>query len=530
MRHALSADAMRAAETEAVACGHATLGALMERAGAAVASEVTSRVPGGPVLVACGPGNNGGDGWVAARLLTEAGRAVRVVAVRAPEELPEPAREAARRALEAGVAWSVASDLPVDGSPAAGTRDSIGGVAVAVDAVFGFGFRGPARGAAARLIAMLEELRIAGATVVAADVPSGVCSDTGVVEGPAVRATVTVTFSALKPGLLIEPGRSHAGDVVVADLGLPAEVMDVHVTADVPTRADMRPLLPVSRPDDHKGSRGRIAIVAGSRAYGGAAVLAAQGALRMGAGYVYVVTPEPSADAVRVVLPNVIVRAVAADSDGALADPAAVMDALAEADAVVVGPGLTTAPAVRTLVKRLLRELSVPLLLDADALNVLAGELEVLGETTAPLVLTPHPGEAARLLGTNVVRVQSDRLAAAAALAASAPHADAVCLLKGPGTIVAPGCRAGGRAEDARPAIICTGNAGLARAGSGDVLSGMIGALLAQGLTPVAAASLGAYLHGRAAEIGTARLTETCFASTDIVGFLTDAVREVSAG
>jgi len=530
MRHALSADAMRAAETEAVGSGYSTLAALMERAGAAVASEVTSRVPAGPVLVACGPGNNGGDGWVAARLLAEVGRAVRVVAVRPPDELSEPAREAAQRAVATGVPWSFASDLPAADSLVAGTRDPLGEVAGAVDAIFGFGFRGPARGAAAGLIGVLEALRAAGATVVAVDLPSGVCSDTGTAEGPAVRATVTVTFSALKPGLLIEPGRSHAGDVVVADLGLPAELVRAHATVDIPGCLDIRRLLPVSRPDDHKGSRGRVAVVAGSRAYGGAAVLAAQGALRMGAGYVYVVTPASAADAVRVALPNVIVRALAADTDGALADPAEVMEALVDVDAVVAGPGLTIAPAVDTLVRRLLRELPVPLLLDADALNVLAGDLEVVGDRIARLVLTPHPGEAARLLGTDVARVQSDRLAAASALAAVVTRADVACVLKGPGTIVAPGCGAGERRAGPRPAIICAGNAGLARAGSGDVLAGMIGTLLARGLASSDAASLGVYLHGRAAEIGTARLTEMCFTSTDIVGFLTDAVREVSAG
>lgn len=525
MRYALSAEAMRAAEQEAVdlgCCG--SLAGLMDRAGMVLAAEVIARLPGGPIAIACGPGNNGGDGWVAARLLAGEGRNVRVVALRAPEGLAEPARSAAERAVAAGVEWRLAERLHVDD----GLSEFFAGTAVIVDAVFGFGFHGTVRGAAAGVLdAIAETAALAEADgcpaplVISADVPSGVDSDTGAVAGPAVRADVTVAFSALKPGLLIFPGAGHAGDVVVADIGVPGDIIERNASLEVPGPGDLRGLLPLPRPDDHKGSRGRVAIVAGSRAYAGAAILAAWGALRMGAGYVYVIAPEPVAAVVISALPNVIVRAVPADVSGAPGDPLAVLAALADADAVVAGPGLTTASGVGILVRELVARAPLPTVLDADALNVLADDTAVLASRQGPLLLTPHPGEAARLLGMDVADVQSDRVLAATRLADVCPGTDAACLLKGPRTIVAGG---------GRPALVLAGNAGLARAGSGDVLSGMLGTLLAQGLSPFDAAVLGAYVHGRAAEYGTARLTETCFTSSDIVDFLPDAVRELLGG
>jgi len=521
MRYALSAEAMRAAEQEAVdlgCCG--TLAELMDRAGMALAAEVIARVPGGPVAIVCGPGNNGGDGWVAARLLAGEGRDVRVVALRAPEELAEPARSAAERASASGVEWRLAERLLAD----EGLGEFFAGAAAVVDAVFGFGFHGPVRGEAAEVLDAIAGAAAAGCTaplVISADVPSGVDSDTGAVTGPAVRADVTVTFSALKPGLLIFPGAAHAGDVVVADIGVPVGIIGRDASLEVPGSGDLLPLLPLPRPEDHKGSRGRVAIVAGSRAYAGAAILAARGALRMGAGYVYVIAPEPVAAVVIAALPNVIVRAVPADVSGAPGDPKAMLAALADADAVVAGPGLTTASGVGTLVRELVARVPLPTVLDADALNVLADDAAVLTSRQGPLLLTPHPGEAARLLGLDVADVQADRIAAASRLADVCPGTDAACLLKGPRTIVAGG---------GRPVLVLAGNAGLARAGSGDVLSGMLGTLLAQGLAPREAAVLGAYLHGRAAEYGTACLTETCFTSSDIVDFLPDAVRELLGG
>jgi len=507
MRYALAADVMRAAEDEAVAAGTTTIGALMERAGAALADEVMRRVPSGIVVVACGPGNNGGDGWVAARLLRERGRDVLVLAADPSGMRSGEAAAAARVALDAGVAWKPLAD-------ADGMRTALSEAEVVLDAVFGFGFAGPARDPYASLIAAIGG---SGATIISADVPSGVDSDTGAVRGPAIRADVTVTFSATKPGLLIYPGAAHAGDVVVADLGIAHDLLARPGAVELPEPADLRALLPPTHPDDHKGSRGRVAVVAGSLAYAGAAVLTAMGALRLGAGYVCVVVPDSIADVVRAQLPNVIVRSVPSAADGSIAEAGSVLAAVADADAVVAGPGLTTGAGVVAAVRALLGDSTAPLLLDADALNVLTGDIGPLLNRQAPTLVTPHPGEAARLLGATTERVQADRLSAAAGLTGPA----LACLLKGPRSVVA---------ASGRQSLVLAGNAGLARAGSGDVLAGMVGTLMAQRLNPFDAAMLGAHLHGRAAELGTAELTETCFTSTDIVRFVPAAVRELLGG
>jgi NAD(P)H-hydrate epimerase len=506
MRFALTGAQMRAVEDRVVAEGMAALGDLMQRAGTALAAEVAECTTPGPIVVVCGPGNNGGDGWVAARVLHGAGRTVCVLSLVAPESLRAEAAEAAGAALAAGVPFGV---VGVDGTHSAFTD-----AAVVVDALFGIGFHGQMREPAAGVARAIAR---SGAYVVSADVPSGIDADTGVACEGAVCADTTVTFTAPKPGLLIYPGAACAGTVTVADVGIPESMVPAPGVLEVPDTADMLALMPHSRPDDHKGTRGRVAIVAGSRAYAGAAVLAAQGAIRMGVGYVTVVVPDGIANVLHTSLPGVIVRAVPATPDGSIARVDAVMSAVGDADVVVAGPGLTTAPGIGEVVHALVTGVRVPLVLDADALNALRGD-DLRATREAPLVLTPHPGEAARLLRTGTAEVQADRVAAASALAGDAR----VCLLKGARSIVA--------GPDGRRALVLAGNAGLARAGSGDVLTGMLGGLLGRGVDPFDAALLAAHLHGRAAELGCARLTEMCFTSADIATFLPDAVREVECG
>lgn len=498
MRYALTAEQMRAIEKRAVDEGLVTLSELMSRAGATLAAEVAERVPAGPVTVVCGSGNNGGDGWVAARLLRQRGRVCRVVAVTPPDRLSGEARDAANAALADAVRWE-----PL------GPETSLAHEACVVDAVFGFGFHGEAREPHA---SALELIGASDAFVIATDIPSGISSDTGAAVDQAVRADVTVTFTALKPGLLLYPGAAHAGEVVVTDIGIPGEWPRLEDALEVPEAVDVRSIVPWPTPEDHKGSRGRVALITGSSKYPGAAVLATRGAMRLGPGFVVAVVPETIADIVRSSAPNILVRPVRADEEGAVASAEEVMAAIEDADAVVVGPGLTTGGAVAELVGRLLAELDVPLLLDADALNVLQAPPV---PRRAPLLITPHPGEASRLLHSSSEDVQRDRMAASAALA----HNGTTCLLKGARTLVS---------AEGRRAVIAAGNAGLARAGSGDVLSGMLGTLLAQGVPAYDAAVAGAFLHGRAAEYGTRELTETCFTSADIERFLPDAVREVA--
>jgi NAD(P)H-hydrate epimerase len=503
MQYALTAAQMRGVEDAAVASGLVTLDELMARAGSAVAGTVASRVPEGPVVVVCGPGNNGGDGWVAAQRLTESGRECRVITAVAPAELKAEAGRAAAGAIAAGVSWEPASEP---------WRAALASAASIIDAVFGFGFHGVARDPYADL---LRAITASSAFVVAVDVPSGVDADTGAVEGPAARADVTVTFTAPKRGLVLYPGASWAGDIAVAEIGIPLPGESVAGALELPAPVDLAPVFPWPMPQDHKGSRGRVAIVAGSSTYPGTAVLAARGAARLGVGFTVAVVPEPIGDIVRSAGPNWLVRAMPADENGAFADTEAVLGAVADADAIVVGPGLTTTGAIPDLVRALVERTCVPLVLDADALNAFPSVVTSRAPRSAPVMITPHPGEAARLLGITNEAVQADRVAASAALCGEGM----VCLLKGARTMVA---------GEGRQAVIMAGNEGLARAGSGDVLAGMLGALLAQKVGAYDAAVLGATLHGRAADHGVRYLTTTCFTSADITDFLPDAVREVA--
>lgn len=506
MRYALDAARMRAAEEAAVADGGVTIAGLMDRAGSALADEVRRRWPEGGVVVVCGPGNNGGDGWAAARLLHGERRAVAVLALGDPAALAGEAAAAARAAIDAGVAWQPAA-------PGA-SEHVFDGASVVIDAVFGFGFRGPVREPYA---SVLDAIAASGVPVISADVPSGVDSDTGQTDIRAVRATVTVTFSALKPGLLIQPGAACAGEIVVTHLGVKPGLLAPPGALELPDPQDLAPLLPLPRATDHKGSRGRVAVVAGSRAYSGAAVFAVRGALRMGAGYVYALVPGSIAEVLRVAAPGAIVRELPSAEDGSLSAGADVLAAVADADAVVVGPGLTTGPGAASTVRALISGYAGPIVLDADALNVCASDDAALASRIAPTLLTPHPGELARLLGIRTDDVQADRVASAGAMAG----AGRVCMLKGPGTIVA---------GEARRAMVTAGNAGLARAGTGDVLAGMLGTLLAQGVDTFDAAVLGAHLHGRAGDAGAAVLTQTCLTAADLDTFLPEAVRELLGG
>jgi ADP-dependent NAD(P)H-hydrate dehydratase / NAD(P)H-hydrate epimerase len=411
---------------------------LIGRAAAAVARQAVAMLGGTygrRVVVVAGKGNNGNDGREAARRLRRRGvRVAEVDAVGAPERLP-------------------ASDL-------------------VIDAAYGTGFRGE-----------YAPPDLAGAPVLAVDIPSGVDGLTGAVAGGAVRADRTVTFAALKPGLLFHPGRALAGLVVTADIGLDVRVAGGDA-AGLVEGADVARWLPPRQADSHKW-RAAVVIVAGSPGMTGAAHLAARAAQRAGAGMVRVASPGLEHDAA---LPTEAVG---------IAVPAAGWDArvLAELDragALVVGPGLGRGAATGAAVHQVVATAPLPLVIDGDGLAALEGRAaDVVGTREAPTILTPHDGEFARLAGH---APGADRIAAARGLARDT---GAVVLLKGPTTVCAH--------PDGRAHLSTSGDARLATAGTGDVLSGIVGALLAQGVQPLEAASAGAWLHGRAAEQGPAR-------------------------
>ena len=452
---------------------------LMESAGRAVAEAALElRPPGAAVDVLVGPGSNGGDGLVAARHLHLLGVVVRALCAADPAALRGDAGANAARARAAGV-------------PLQAFAPELAPAPLLVDALFGTGLARAVEGTAARAIAWIEAARRAGSRVLAVDLPSGLDADTGQPLGEAVRADATLTLGLPKLGLAQEPGRSLAGRVRVARIGIADAGPGLRPDAELWTRRGAGGRLPARPRAGHKGSFGHVLVVAGSVGKTGAAALAAAGAGRSGAGLVTVACPAGLNDvleglcteAMTAPVPDTKERCFAAAAEDALL-------ALAEArDAVALGPGIGTHPETVSLVRSLAARLERPLVLDADGLNALGPAVGVLKARRAPSILTPHPGEAARLLGISTQEVNRDRVGAARRLAEAS---GGVVLLKGAASVIA--------APDGRVVLNPTGGPALASGGTGDVLTGVVAGLLGQGLEARDAAALGAFVHGLAGD------------------------------
>jgi NAD(P)H-hydrate epimerase len=365
-----------------------------------------------------------------------------------------------------------------------GLRRELARADVSVDALFGTGFRGMPEDDWASAIDCLND---AGAPIVAVDIPSGVNGTTGVVEGDAVRAQLTVSFGAPKLGTVLMPGAEHAGAVRVVGIGFPDDLIRARAWLTEPS--DVAAWLPARDTDTHKRASGVVLVVAGSRAMTGAARLIAMAAGRVGAGLVTVAAPEGSVPQIQAGLTEPTFLPLPETADGTVAAEAVppLLERLGAADALAIGPGLTTNDRTVAFVREAVRRSPVPLVLDADGLNAFAGDGAALGDRQADAVLTPHAGEFARLTGVKPRDLDADRAAHVRALAG---QTDAVVLLKGSRTLIAH--------PDGRVLVNVTGSPVLATAGTGDVLTGMIGGLLARGLSPSASAAAAAYLHGLA--------------------------------
>jgi ADP-dependent NAD(P)H-hydrate dehydratase / NAD(P)H-hydrate epimerase len=463
MRNLYSVEEVRAAEAQLLA----TLpeGALMARAAAGLArrcGELLGRVYGAHVVLLVGSGNNGGDTLFAGALLARRGAAVAAVVVGSSPHAGGLAslRAAGGRVVPAEeISWA-ATDLVLDG-------------------LVGIGGTGALREPAATLAHRLRDLE---ATIVAVDVPSGVDAATGEVAGEAVRADVTVTFGGLKAGLLISPGAEFAGLVELFDIGLGAVLPETGFTAL--DSGDVARLLPSPSGESSKYSRGVVGLVTGSREYTGAAVLSTGGAVRAGAGMVRYVGVQHSADMVRARWPEVVVTDVAGNSEGGIADAAGILEA-GRVQAWAVGSGIGTGAGSAEVVRTILGS-EVPVLVDADAITIVGTNKEWLSRSAGTL-LTPHSGEFAKLMGTDRDDVEAHRLSWARRAAA---ELGVTVLLKGSTTVVAD--------PDGRTAVNTTATPWLGTAGSGDVLSGVCGSLMAQGLSPYDAGRVGAFLHGMA--------------------------------
>lgn len=517
----LSSDRMREWDRRAIAdCAIPGL-TLMNRAGSAVAQAAgrLARLRGErSVVLAAGKGNNGGDACVAARCLLADGFRVELLLTAPHEAFVGDARLAWMHAKAAGVPHRV---LPDAASWQALSDESFPRGGVVVDGLLGTGSQGAPRGVVADASRWIAQARHACA-VVAVDLPSGLDADTGETPGPVVRADLTITFGAPKAGFLHPYAGAFLGHLDVADIGLPDSARPAEespATCACIAAPELADALPRRPHDAHKGTFGHLLVIGGSRGFCGAPALAAAGALHSGVGLVTAVAPADSLPMFAALVPGAMLHPVAT-KDGAMnrSALASAIRAPGSFTVVVAGPGLSVGPGTEEIVGDLLAGRSDRLLLDADALNVFAGRAASLRRNSVgdgpTAILTPHPGEAARLLGCSSAAVQADRPAAARTLA---DLTGAVVVLKGAGTWV---CEPG-----QAPWINLTGNSGMATGGSGDVLSGVIGGLWAQGMRAAAAARLGVYLHGTAGDWASWRNGTASLAPEEIAANLGAAFR-----
>jgi NAD(P)H-hydrate epimerase len=549
---------MRALDARAIASLGIPGPRLMEAAGSGAAAVLARRLAplrGRRVVVVCGKGNNGGDGFVVARRLAARGARVRVYLVGRRGEVRGDAAEALGR-------WR-GPVAEIGDAPALARLESDLSVAdLIVDALLGTGLTGPARGPMAEVIEAVNRASARAAVrpsgvapertararptrgragraevggrvsasgaerpaeawrpspvVAALDVPSGVDADRGAIDGPAIRAHVTVTFAGYKRALLLHPACALAGEVVVVPIGIPDAEVRAGIGTHLLEEGDARAHLGRRETDTHKGTYGHLLVVAGSRGKAGAAALAGRAGLRSGAGLVTVATAESQQPVVAGFGMEIMTEACPETAHGSIAAAAraAIAELAARSDAVAVGPGVSLAEETQALVRALVGELARPMVVDADGLGALVGHLDVLDGAAAPRLLTPHPGEMARLAGTSVAAIQGDRLGAVRDFCM---RHRVWLVLKGAHSVI------GG--PDGALAINPTGNPGMATAGAGDVLTGMAGAFLARGLAPRGALEAAVYLHGAAGDLAARARGEEGLIAGDILDHIPAALR-----
>jgi NAD(P)H-hydrate epimerase len=489
---------------------------LMENAGRQVVAAIEAvhtDLSERQVAVLCGRGNNGGDGFVAARTLLQRGVDVSVFLIGSVSEV----RGDARVNLEILGRLGVAVVEIADSQSWELHFSEVSDCTLIIDAVFGTGLRAPLSGLMETVVA---DVNGSGIPVVAIDLPSGLAADSHQPIGDSIEAGMTVTLAAPKLSLVLPPAETRAGDIVIADIGIPNAVIQ---SLDGPrvellTRSAMRELITPRVADTHKGDYGRVLVVAGSRGKTGAAHLAATGALRSGAGLVTVATPACCLPIVAAMAPEYMTEAIAERADGL--DPEAVDSVLELArDVIAIGPGLGQGASTREFVRHLVDRATMPVIVDADGLNAFSDDPDRLsGREGRDVIITPHPGEMARLVGMSTDEVQSSRLEIARNFAV-AHHLYVV--LKGHRTLIAT--------PDEKVFINPTGNPGMASGGTGDVLTGMMAAWLAQLLDAEAACRLAVYLHGMAGDLAEADESEVSMTAGDVAGHLGDAIMELTA-
>ncbi len=481
---------------------------LMENAGRHVAQVVMDAygpVAGKRITVIAGRGNNGGDGFVAARHLRDAGANVAVFLLADPADVKGDAK------INFDILQK--SRQPIGPNPSPSELASVLIHSdVVVDAIFGTGLRNEIKGLAADAI---QAINISHRPVVAVDLPSGLDADTGKIWGICVKADYTVTFALPKLGLYTYPGAENVGKIIVGDIGIP-QTLYSDITVELPGDDWVASRLPVRFPEAHKGTFGTTLVIAGASGFTGAAAMASEAALRAGTGLSEVAVPASLQDLMATKLTEVMTRALPETDIRSVSD-SALQTALGlseKATALVLGCGMSTHPSTCRFVQEFVKAVKKPMVVDADGLNCLAEDIQALAGAHDELILTPHPGEMARLVGTGTAAIQSDRIGAAKE-AASRFHS--IVVLKGARTLIAD--------PTGRVFINPTGNVGMATGGTGDVLAGAIGGLLAQGISPLDAAVCGTYIHGRAGDIAADILGTAGMIAGDVLRALPEALK-----
>lgn len=483
---------------------------LMENAGAAAARFIrtTVTISGAPVVVVCGKGNNGGDGFVTARKLNENGAEVTVVLA-----MGEPATADAAEMLERLKGLGV---LVLDyHSQSNDCVDCLKESSFIVDAIFGTGFKGAAEGEVATVI---EEMNTSVSKIFALDMPSGADADTGAVGGACVRADYTISFAAPKTGQYTFPAADFCGAVRAVNIGIPEDAFESFTNSvELVEQKMVEDQIPKKPLDSNKGTFGTVLCVCGSTGMSGAAYMAATGALRCGAGLIAVYAPESIYLPLAAKFNEVMVFPLKATPEGSLS--AENYDAVMarKADCLLIGCGVSRNPETAELVRRIVKDATGTLVLDADGINAMAGHIDILRDSKADIILTPHPGEMARLLGVSAGEVQNARLKTASDFAG---QNGVYVVLKGANTVIAT--------PQGKLYINPTGNPGMAKGGSGDLLAGMTASFAAQGLPPAEAAMCAVYIHGMAGDRAAAKLSQYGMVPTDILEEIPTIFHEMS--
>lgn len=498
----LTAQQMKSVEEKAVSLGMSWL-RLMENAGAAATKVIrdTFQLENKRIVIVCGKGNNGGDGYVIARKLLEDNAFVRVISVGSPST--DSAKEMASKAYNLGI-------RPVDfGSFEPLCCQYLNDADIIIDAIFGTGFKGEPDGIYADII---NAINTSSAQKVAIDVPSGLCSDSGNIDGIYVKSDLTVTFAALKPCHLLYPSSEFCGKVIVASIGIPDEALkSVNPIMQVVKTQDTISKLPTRTKNFHKGDCGTAAVYCGSLGMAGAAVIAGKSAIKSGVGIANMIIPESIYTIVGTSLPEAVCTVLDNVKNGKVNDDVTetVINVIDKCNVGLIGCGLGQSNQVKYTISEIMKNCCVPLIIDADGINILSENIHLIRQYTNDVVITPHPKEASRLLGCTVEEIQNDRLGSAMRLA---NELNVVAVLKGANTIIS--------LPSGENHVVIDGNPGMATAGSGDMLAGMITAFVAQGLSAADAAILGVKIHTMAGDVAVKETSILSLTPTDMINNL----------